>query len=156
MVAINFTTGYDGLMNATKRQTIRLYNPKRYEQIKRLKKLQIFWKQRTPECKKLFDAHLVDIMPFKFKDVPIEWRDSFAIADGFEDWEKLEEWFLNTYDEETFLNADFMRIGFRAYLENEPQVEVCIMCLGITAEPGANKVCPHCNKLLEWLRNRGR
>lgn len=58
MVAISFSGLLDGVMSGRKQHTIRRYNQKRTEQMARLG-LQMFWKQRTPQCRKLFDSRFV-------------------------------------------------------------------------------------------------
>ena len=74
MVAIsfNYRAFSDMILRGDKDQTIRPYNPERYEQIKRIGKLQLYWKQRTKECFKIADAELTEIFKIKFiKDIKI-------------------------------------------------------------------------------------
>jgi len=69
MVAISFSKSPSFpqmIWNGTKDQTIRPYNAERYEQIKRIKELQLYWRQRTKECYKIADAELTDIFRIKF------------------------------------------------------------------------------------------
>ena len=64
MVAISFGYRQDFpelILAGKKNQTIRPYNEKRFEQIKRIKKLQLYWKQRTKKGYKIGDAELEDI-----------------------------------------------------------------------------------------------
>ena len=66
MVAISFSVFKDKILNSTKTQTIRPFNPKRYEQIKKIGKLQLYWKQRTKECRLLKEVELEDIFVIAF------------------------------------------------------------------------------------------
>ena len=64
MVAISFSKKPEFpqmIIGGIKDQTIRPFNAKRYEQIKRIKKLQLYWKQRTKECFKIADAENTEI-----------------------------------------------------------------------------------------------
>jgi len=65
MVALSYKVFKEKLLSGEKDQTIRKQNLVREEQMKRLG-LQIYWKQRTKECEKLFDAKLKEnIFPIK-------------------------------------------------------------------------------------------
>jgi len=69
MVAISFSKKPEFpqmIIDGIKDQTIRPFNAKRYDQIKRIKKLQLYWKQRTKECFKIADAELTEIFKIKF------------------------------------------------------------------------------------------
>ena len=69
MVAISFSANEkfpEMILSGRKDQTIRPYNPKRFEQIKRIGKLQLYWKQRTKECYKIADAEVTEIFKIKF------------------------------------------------------------------------------------------
>jgi len=69
MVAISFSKKPEFpqmIIDGVKDQTIRPFNAKRYDQIKRIKKLQLYWKQRTKECFKIADAELIEIFKMKF------------------------------------------------------------------------------------------
>jgi len=67
MVAISFSEKkfVNLIRQGIKDQTIRPYNPKRFELIKRKKKLQLYYKQRTKECRKIADAELVEIFKIR-------------------------------------------------------------------------------------------
>lgn len=69
MVAISFSLFKDKLLSGEKDQTIRPLTEHRYKQMRKawfnaqigIPDLQIYWKQRTKECEKLFDAFLKDM-----------------------------------------------------------------------------------------------
>ena len=67
MVAISFSVdGFvEKIKSGAKDQTIRPFNQRRYEQIKRIKKLQLYWKQRTKECFKIADAEVTEIFKIR-------------------------------------------------------------------------------------------
>ena len=72
MVAISFSKKPEFpqmIIDGTKDQTIRPYNPKRFEQIKRIRKLQLYWKQRTKQCFKIADAWATELFKLKFDEV---------------------------------------------------------------------------------------
>jgi len=72
MVAISFSKKPEFpemIRKGIKDQTIRPPNDIRYEQIQRIRKLQLYWKQRTKECFKIADAELTEI--FKILLQPI-------------------------------------------------------------------------------------
>jgi len=71
MVAISFSKKLEFpemIRKGTKDQTIRPFNAKRFEQMQRIGKLQLYWKQRTKECYKIADAELTEI--FRIMIVP--------------------------------------------------------------------------------------
>ena len=67
MVAISFSEKrfVDLIRQGKKDQTIRPYNEQRFDQIKRIKKLQLYYKQRTKECFKIADAELTEIFKIR-------------------------------------------------------------------------------------------
>jgi len=82
MVAISFSKKPEFpqmIIDGIKDQTIRPFNAKRYDQIKRIRKLQLYWKQRTKECFKIADAELTEI--FKILLLPI--RDNNGQVMGY-------------------------------------------------------------------------
>jgi len=69
MVAISFSKNEcfpDMIIRGDKDQTIRPLNEERYEQIQRIRKLQLYWKQRTKECYKIADAEVTETFRIKF------------------------------------------------------------------------------------------
>jgi len=119
MVAISFSKNPEFpemIRKGIKDQTIRPLNEKRYEQIKRIRKLQLYWKQRTKECFKIADAELTEIFKIKFVKkhlifkkseteyfnrlfYPLEPMDIHEIVtrDGFDEFQELWEALENTY-----------------------------------------------------------
>lgn len=76
MVAISFSKKPEFpemIRNGTKDQTIRPLNVERFEQIERIKKLQLYWKQRTKECYKIADADLIEMFKIKLVHEGDEW-----------------------------------------------------------------------------------
>ena len=139
MVAIsfNYRAFSDMILRGDKDQTIRPYNPERYEQIKRIGKLQLYWKQRTKECFKIADAEVTDIFRIKFyiddsgtaeilalKDnqiddnyyplSPIEIQEIVS-RDGFINFWDLWDALVETYG--AIENREFMVIRFKTIME---------------------------------------
>lgn len=100
-----------------------LENPRlKYNQIAKKKKLQLYWKQRTPECEKLGEVFLKEIFPIRFissrvtpfgifkldGNFVIEKRlseteeQSLAYQDGFSSIQDLKAWFLKTHKKKLF------------------------------------------------------
>ncbi len=122
MVAISFSVFKDKLLDGTKTQTIRWLDLPRIEQMQRLG-IQIYWKQRTKNSEKLFDAKLKSIRVIQFSsngypkyiaDVPdysapmpiqgyktrplsMSEQDVFARKDGFSNANEMAQWFLDRY-----------------------------------------------------------
>lgn len=100
MPAISFSVFKEKVLDGSKRQTIRAH---RKNPIKSGDKLYLYWKQRSPECEKLGEAicsraTAIEItknnftLPYIFAStMPV--LNAFAIADGFDNWEKLVEFF---------------------------------------------------------------
>jgi len=102
MVAISFSMKEDFpemIRKRIKDQTIRPFNQRRFEQIKRIRKLQLYWKQRTKECYKIADAKLTEIFKIKFKDLIQIWD------------EEEQKWRRATYEE---VNEIIKRDGFES------------------------------------------
>lgn len=134
MVALSFSDQklLGKLLSGEKDQTIRPFSERRYEQIVRIRKLQIYWKQRTRESKKLFDAELTEIFliylihpktkeewPHKIENqelIPMtkEEVEELARRDGFKNIEELYAWFKQRYKKQKEkLEGKFMVIRFR-------------------------------------------
>ena len=138
MVALSFSVFYDLLVKDTndvyvaKRQTIRRWNERRQEAMKRLG-IQVFWKQRY-KGQKLFDAILTgEIIRVRWvkniydgKEVctlqrgyaPDGWLcffeaelEDIALRDGFNSWNEMREWFVRKYGD-ALLKGDFAVIRF--------------------------------------------
>jgi|Deesub1362A_J573_1020465.scaffolds.fasta_scaffold00348_26 hypothetical protein len=123
MVAISFSMFKDKLLSGEKDQTIRPYSEKRYNQIKNAKRLQIYWKQRTKQCEKLFDAELVEIFKLaSFKKLYNDYLEPFqhlrqnldelAQRDGFECFHEMLYWFRKKYGSK-YRDMEFMVIRFK-------------------------------------------
>jgi len=93
MVAISFSKREnfpDLIRQGRKDQTIRPYNERRFEQINRIKKLQLYWKQRTKECYKIADAELTEILIIRFELSGIYiWNEKIKYYER--DWDKEKE-----------------------------------------------------------------
>ena len=140
MVAISFSVMKDKLLSGEKTHTIRKLNINRLHQMAKLKKLQIYWKLRTKETEKLFDAEFVgatifnldsngypwawvgdDTYPFACNNVspvdadlikfPINYATSLALEDGFDSIEDMQKWFVSKYNDR--VSGDYMGIRFR-------------------------------------------
>lgn len=138
MVAISFSEErfVKLIQQGIKDQTIRPYNPKRFELIKRKKKLQLYYKQRTKECRKIADAELTEIFRIKFVAYYDYWGDEcitvavlnenngcwqeldteefmeLVTRDGFDkEWEFV-AWFEKRYGKKLY-NMEFMVIRFK-------------------------------------------
>ena len=104
MAGISFLVFKDKILSGAKRQTIRTI---RKNPIKEGETLYMWWKQRSPEREKLGEAKCMRatsiqiyrngfVMPFISGQLP-EILDNFAIADGFDNWQQLIEFFENTH-----------------------------------------------------------
>ena len=138
MVAISFSVFKDKLLSGKKRQTIRKHNKERVEQMKE-HGIQIYWKQRSQDGYKLFDATLVENFEIKFSrwkrgyterktdkmmyfrmgddsefvTAPKWFADGVARKDGFEDFDDMFDSFCDQYGEEEVLNTTFDVIRFK-------------------------------------------
>ena len=113
MVAISFSVSKDNLLDDSKAMTIRRFKPKRFEQILTASDLQIYWKQRTKESQKLFDAELRSITVFRFSSLSEGELLDLAFEDGFGGPLEMRSWFIDRYGEEAWENGLFMAIRFR-------------------------------------------
>lgn len=104
MAGISFSVFKDKILSGAKRQTIRAI---RKNPIKEGELLYLWWKQRSPEREKLGEAKCIRatsiqiyrngfVIPFISGQLP-EILDNFAIADGFDNWQQLIEFFENTH-----------------------------------------------------------
>ena len=106
MVAISFSKKrfVELIQQGIKDQTIRPYNPKRFEIIKRKKRLQLYYKQRTKECFKIADAELTEIFKIRFKNLIEIWN------------EEKQEWTqAKTKDIEEIIKRDGFESGWELY-----------------------------------------
>ena len=106
MVAISFSEKrfVELIQQGIKDQTIRPYNPKRFGLIKRKKKLQLYYKQRTKECFKIADAELIEIFKIRFKNLIEIWN------------EEKQEWTqAKTKDIEEIIKRDGFESGWELY-----------------------------------------
>ena len=121
MVMIGFTVdnAIENIQSGVKRTTIRKYSPKRLEQIERIRKLQLYWKPRTKDCKHIADVKLEYIVRFKF---PSSWEEAnedydyweyTAKKDGFKNYVGMIYWFEQEYGDELY-DMDFMIIQWFA------------------------------------------
>lgn len=135
LVAISFSMRDDFpemIRKGIKDQTIRPFNEKRFEQIKRIRKLQLYWKQRTKECYKIADAELTEIFKIRLyakgtrigyiqiwdenlkrwrKAGDEEWWDAIK-RDGFSNAIQFYDAFHKTYGDAVY-DMEFMVIRFK-------------------------------------------
>jgi len=140
MVAISFSVKKEELLNGRKRQTIRRRNPERIEQMKE-HGIQVYWKQRSKEGSKLFNAELTEHFIIKFKrwksfrptaraypdgivmyiklsedgnwtTAPYSFMNNVAKADGFSNFEELWDCLTDLYSEQEVLNTIYDVIIF--------------------------------------------
>jgi hypothetical protein len=101
MPGLSFSVFKDKIIDGSKTQTIR--KPRKYP-IKLGDRLQLYWQQRTKNCELLLSACCfaciqIYIYPDGAKLLsfdgwePIENLDQFAIADGFNNWQEMRDWF---------------------------------------------------------------
>ena len=105
MPALSFSVFKDKIISGAKRQTIRSV---RKRAIATGDKLYLFWKQQSPkDCEKLGEATCTSVrhiqimrngyvMPYESQMVKVH-LDTFAIADGFKDWNDLIQYFEKNY-----------------------------------------------------------
>ena len=111
MAGISFSVFKDKILSGEKRQTIRAV---RKHPIKKGELLYMWWKQRSPEREKLGEATCTAVRKIMIYDHDYicqlsnpneqyalvdehENLDNFAIADGFDNWQKLVEFFDDTH-----------------------------------------------------------
>lgn len=138
MVALSFSVMKEKLLSGEKTHTIRKLNTNRLHQMEKLKKLQIYWKLRTKQTEKLFDATLVDISVFQLDSSGYPWAwiadptypfacntgidcdlvkfphedaNKLAIKDGFASIEDMQKWFVDKYGKDT--PGDYAGITFK-------------------------------------------
>lgn len=129
LVAISFSVFKDKLVSREKKQTIRKIDIPRLRQMRRLG-IQLYWKQRTKESEKLYDATLRDVMFILFssdgypvyecivdkkkilddeKPFPLAHsvryitqneQEEIAINDGFNSLDHMAQWFKTKYGED--------------------------------------------------------
>lgn len=112
MVAISFTVFKNKIISGEKKQTIRKWSETRVNQMKKLKVLQLYWKQRTPECELIKEVVLDEIVKVRFGPMGLMFFDDggwnyfriadmhqIALLDGFTDFGRMENWFFNKYNE---------------------------------------------------------
>jgi|Deesub1362B_J571_1020462.scaffolds.fasta_scaffold03070_7 hypothetical protein len=132
MVAISFSIFKDKLLSGEKDQTIRPFSEYRWKQLLKAKeegrKLQIYWKQRTKECEKLFDAEITDLFLLWFVPdkltapepdsdyrhfLTIEEEEELSRRDGFKNSDEMDEWFFSKYQLLELAPEPFIVIRFR-------------------------------------------
>ena len=112
MAGISFSVFKDKILSGAKRQTIRTI---RKNPIKEGETLYMWWKQRSPEREKLGETNCIKISHVEIhndcylidQDVPTKGcgqvicdstkMHELAIADGFDNWQQLIEFFENTH-----------------------------------------------------------
>jgi hypothetical protein len=106
MPALSFSVFKDKIINGAKRQTIRSV---RKRAIATGDKLYLYWKQQSPkDCEKLGEATCTSVrhiqimrngyvMPYESQMVKVH-LDTFAIADGFKDWNDLIQYIEKSYE----------------------------------------------------------
>jgi len=107
MVAINFSPEFAGpVERGEKRQTIR-----RTARCKPGDRLHLYTGQRTKNCRKLLEAICVDVRPVRISAGSLhvdgaclmaDTANDFAIADGFEGYGDMWNWFSERYRTSSF------------------------------------------------------
>lgn len=127
MVTLSFSVFEEKLKKRKKMQTLRPRNEKRVEQMKRLG-IQIYWKQRTKEGYKMYDAELEktwkvaflfhpDRVDFGFWDNHLsKWvtytpyiRNVIAELDGFINFAEMYTWFKDNHQNLQEMEFDLIR-----------------------------------------------
>jgi len=131
MVSISFSVFKEKILDGTKKQTIRKYNEKRFQQLTNAKTYQLYWGNWRSNDKELL-KEVESIQPIIIKfDVghgiintgylpghnafvlSIEERDKLAQADGFTNYNELLEWFINKYGVVTTFNEKFIVVRWK-------------------------------------------
>jgi len=84
MPMLAFTKFRDKLLSGEKTQTIRLH---RKHPIKLGEILYIYWRLRTKQCEKLFEAHCTSMDTHPFREIAYD--ETIARLDGFKDSEEM-------------------------------------------------------------------
>lgn len=119
MVMLGFTVdnARENIRSGRKTTTLRVYDAKRFEQIQRIRKLQLYWKPRTKACELIAEVELYNIRIFKFVHAqdflgyPLltEHFEIMAHKDGFNNYDDMLEWFHSHYGDAMY-KMDFMLI----------------------------------------------
>jgi len=104
MPALSFSVFKDKILSGAKRQTIRSV---RKHPVKENDTLYMYWKQRSPkEKEKLGESTCIKIAPITItelgvscEDIEVRYHclDLFAIADGFDNWDEMRDFFNKTH-----------------------------------------------------------
>jgi len=112
VTAINFTLegSTQMILSGRKNSTIRKHNPEREEQILKTRNLELFWKQRTPECEKIADAVCLDIRVLEGRI--LTWIDQIftdkdVYREGFDSRAAMKKFFVDHYTQEELATEDF-------------------------------------------------
>lgn len=142
MVALSFSKRDDFpalILSGDKDQTIRLFNKQRFDQMVRIRKLQLYWKQRTKDCYKIADAELTEIFPIRFDEqgfiyiyrmedhewvlaTPVDYNE-IVTRDGFNDAFHLADTLREMYGDITRLK--FMVIRFKTVIIGRKNENCC-------------------------------
>lgn len=125
MVAVSFSVFKDKLLSSEKDQTIRPFSEYRYRQLSKPNcKLQIYWKQRTKECEKLFEAVVTELFVIQLdpderviyhheeKPMTEEELEEVVRRDGFASVEEFFEFFVSRYGKEHLRENPFILLRF--------------------------------------------
>jgi|GEM_PF-6255205 len=121
MTAINFTLegSPQMIMSGRKGTTIRIHKPAVKARLDRDPRLQLYWKQRTRECRKIVDAECVKyaVIGGAERGGMRHWicevaTDADVYADGFDTREDMWRFFSRQYSEEQLGMMEFAVIGF--------------------------------------------
>lgn len=121
MVAVNFTLegAPEMILSGRKRTTFRKFKESRNRAFRQAQNLELYWKQRTSECRKIADAELtmVGTIPNMSKFLGYV-DDIVAHIDGFDSIEDMRAFFSAHYTEEE-LSGPFHIIEFKVRNEQE-------------------------------------
>jgi len=103
------------IRSGRKGSTIRRHNPEREQQILKTRNLELFWKQRTPECEKIADAVCFEIRVLDGS--VLTWIDEIFTdkdvdCEGFDSRADMRKFFVDHYTREELETGKFSLYSF--------------------------------------------
>ena len=128
---ISFSVFKDKILDGSKKQTIRRFNERRFQQFTNVNKYQLYWgsprnggelikeveRAGSPYCIRFDLTHGIinaGYLPGHNEFVyTLDEREELAHADGFKDYHEMIDWFIKTYGPVIPFNEKFMVIRWK-------------------------------------------
>jgi len=114
------------IKSGEKCRTTRPFSENRYRQLERIRKVQLYWKQRTKECEKLGEGEVTELAIVKVRKwgLLMKWNPEsmlyweiekhdlgkFVEEEGFNSYDEYYRWLENHYGSKNLENMEFMVI----------------------------------------------